>query len=162
MKQTWLTSSKVLRPVASVLMMLVLVGLLAWSFTHLPRNPVHGHPIAASSAPAHSGPPWIYGAQGARFTLIEYADLECPYCQAYFPILRRWIDAHPEVNWQWHHLPLSMHEPATTQEARVAECAGETGGPAAFWQAVASVYQHTPRDGPGLPTCTPLLPTSAP
>jgi hypothetical protein len=25
-----------------------------------------------------AGPPWIYGRPDARFTLIEYADLECP------------------------------------------------------------------------------------
>src|SRR6266851_99555 len=121
MRQTWLTSSKVPQPLAFVSMTFALLVLLAWSFVYLPRHPVHGHPIAASSGSAHAGPPWIYGTEGARFTLVEYADLECPYCQAYFPILRRWIDAHPEVNWQWHHLPLSVHEPATSREARIAE-----------------------------------------
>jgi protein-disulfide isomerase len=152
MRQTWLTSSKVPGPLAFVSMTIVLLVLLAWSFAYLPRHPVHGHPIAASPGPAHAGPPWIYGTESARFTLVEYADLECPYCQEYFPILRRWIDAHPEVNWQWHHLPLSVHEPATSREARIAECAGETGGRAAFWQAVAWIYQHTRSDGQGLPT----------
>jgi hypothetical protein len=153
MPPTWLTSSKLIRPLVFVAIALVLVGLLAWSFAHLPRSAVRANPFAAaSSAPAHSGPPWIYGTQGARFTLIEYADLECPYCQAYFPILRAWIDAHPEVNWQWHHLPLSIHEPAATREARVAECAGEIGGHAEFWRAVAWIYQHARGDGQGLPT----------
>jgi protein-disulfide isomerase len=56
------------------------------------------------------------------------------------------------MNWQWHHLPLSVHEPATTREARLAECAGETGGHVAFWQAVTWIYQHTRSDGQGLPT----------
>jgi protein-disulfide isomerase len=149
MRQNWFTSRKVLMSVALALM--VLVGLLAWSFGHVVRNRVHGHPAAASSAPAPLGPPWIHGKADARFTLVEYADLECPYCEAYFPILRRWIDANPEVNWQWHHLPLSEHEPATTREARLAECAGETGGHAAFWLAVAWIYQHTRSDGQGLP-----------
>jgi len=55
------------------------------------------------------------------------------------------------VNWQWHHLPLSMHEPAATAEARLAECAGETGGHATFWQAVAWLYSNTRGDGQGLP-----------
>ena len=83
--------------------------------------------------------------------MVGYADLECPYCRAYFPALKRWIDAHPEVNWQWHHLPLSMHEPAATAEARLAECAGETGGHASFWQAEAWLYANTRGDGQGLP-----------
>jgi protein-disulfide isomerase len=83
--------------------------------------------------------------------VVGYADLECPYCRAYFPALKRWIDAHPEVNWQWHHLPLSMHEPAATAGARLVECAGETGGHATFWQAVAWLYSNTRGDGHGLP-----------
>ena len=83
--------------------------------------------------------------------MIGYADLECPHCRAYFPALKRWIDAHPEVNWQWHHLPLSMHEPAARAGARLAECAGETGGHATFWQAVAWLYSNTRGDGQGVP-----------
>jgi protein-disulfide isomerase len=105
--------------------------------------------VVAAVQPA--GPPWRYGRSEARFTVIEYADLECPYCRAHFAVLRRWIDAHPEVNLQWHHLPLTMHEPAASKGARLAECVGEANGHAAFWQAVAWVYTHTRGDGQGLP-----------
>lgn len=125
----------------------VMIGLLVWWLGHSLQD---DGPIAEASAIA--GPPWRYGRMDARFTLIEYADLECPYCQAYFPILRHWIDANPDVNWQWHHLPLPMHQPAATQEARLAECAGETGGRTAFWNTVAWIYQHTLGDGRGLPS----------
>lgn len=104
-----------------------------------------------SSPPSSPGPPWVYGRADARFTVVEYADLECPYCRAYFPVLKGWIDAHPEVNWQWRHLPLNMHDPAATREARLAECAGEVGGNAAFWKAAAWLYTHTRGDGQGLP-----------
>jgi len=106
---------------------------------------------AIADISASTGPPWRYGRLDARFTLVEYADLECPYCQAYFPELKRWIDANPDVNWQWHHLPLLMHEPAATHGARLAECAGESGGRAAFWSTVSWIYQHTLGNGSGLP-----------
>ena len=102
-----------------------------------------------SSAPA--GPPWRYGRVDARFTVVEYADLECPFCRAYFAVLKRWIDQHPEVAWQWHHLPLSMHEPAASADARLVECVGQAGGHAAFWQAAEWVYAHTRGDGQGIP-----------
>ena len=101
---------------------------------------------------ARSSPPWIYGRLDARFTLIEYADLECPYCRQYFPRLQEWISQHPDVNWQWHHLPLPMHEPAATRSARLAECAGAVGGTSAFWSTVAWIYQQTRGDGLGLPS----------
>lgn len=95
--------------------------------------------------------PWIYGNPAARFTTIEYADLECPYCRAYFPVLRHWIDEHREVNWEWRSLPLAMHEPAALREALLAECAGEVGGNGTFWRAVAWIYAHTRGEGAGLP-----------
>ena len=66
-------------------------------------------------------------------------------------MLKRWIDTHPEVGLQWHHLPLPMHEPAASKDARLVECVGEAGGHRAFWQAVEWVYTHTRGDGQGLP-----------
>lgn len=106
----------------------------------------HRSPSASTTAP-----PWVYGNAHARYTLIEYADLECPYCKAYFPLLKAWIDTHPEVNWQWQHRPLAIHETAATREARLAECAGRTYGNDGFWRAVAWIYANTRGNGEGLP-----------
>ncbi|WP_117182320.1 DsbA family protein [Pseudomonas amygdali] len=93
---------------------------------------------------------WVYGNRGARFTIVEYADLECPYCKDYFPQLKAWVDQHPDVNLQWHHLPLPMHEPAASYEARWAECAGIERGNDAFWLAVELIYQRTRSNGAGV------------
>jgi len=96
-------------------------------------------------------PPWRYGTADARFTLVFYADLECPYCKDYSSPLRRWIDANPDVNLHWHHLPLPIHEPAASEQARWVECAGQIGGNTAFWRAVQWVYANTRSDGRGVP-----------
>lgn len=124
-------------------MVVTVIAAISGSLTRSPSGAVH----TPSPAPRPEnrnpvGPPWTYGRPDTRFTLVEYADLECSYCRAYFPVLRQWIDANPEVNWQWHHLPLSMHDPAATQVAHVAECVGETSGNTAFWNAIAWIYQH--------------------
>ena len=130
----------------------VSVVLLTWVLSlRSPSSQYAGDPPSESM-----GPPWLYGHLDARFTVVAYADLECPFCQTYFPILRQWIDTRPEVNWQWHHLPLAFHEPAATQGARLAECTGEVSGRSAFWQAIAWVYRHTRGDGQGVPTETPI------
>nr|WP_051519211.1 DsbA family protein [Pseudomonas chlororaphis] len=97
-----------------------------------------------------SGPPWVYGNSKARFTLVIYADFECPYCQAYIPQLMRWVKTNPDVALQWRHLPLAAHEPAASREARLAECFGETGGASMFWQAVDWIYTHTRGNGQGV------------
>ncbi len=105
-------------------------------------------PISASPEP---GPPWQLGNPQGRFTLTFYADLECPFCRAYFPVLKRWVSESPDVRLQWNHMPLAAHEPAASTEARLVECAAETTGHTAFWQAVDWVYAHTRGDGQGLP-----------
>ncbi|MFT3803455.1 MAG: thioredoxin domain-containing protein [Burkholderiaceae bacterium] len=133
---------------------LVLLLLLAWflSGPPAPNAPLPAADDAPAATPAQqAGPPWHHGAADARFTLILYADLECPYCKAYVPQVMAWVDQHPDTRLRWHHLPLPAHEPAATQLASLAECAGEAGGTAAFWQAVAWLYQHTRGDGQGLP-----------
>ena len=116
-----------------------------------PQHNAVADSLTPSPPSAPAGPPWRYGRPDARFTVVEYADLECPFCRTYFPVLKRWIDGHREVNWQWRHLPLTMHEPAASAEARLVECLGEADGPTAFWQAVDWVYAHTRGDGQGLP-----------
>ena len=83
--------------------------------------------------------------------MIVYADLECPFCQSYTPELQQWIASQHDVNLQWHHLPLSIHQPAATQQALWIECVGEAIGHAGFWDAVSWVYAHTRSDGLGLP-----------
>jgi protein-disulfide isomerase len=133
-----------------VMVVMTLAG-TGWMLLHAPQSAPESVVASESEASKPAGPPWLYGRADARFTVVGYADLECPYCRAYFPTLKRWIDVHPEVNWQWHHVPLAMHEPAASTQARIAECAGETGGHAAFWQAVAWLYAHTRSDGQGLP-----------
>lgn len=94
-----------------------------------------------------SGPPWLLGNPDARFTVVFYADLECPYCKAYSPQIRQWVSEHEDVNLRWHHMPLTVHEPAAGQEARLVECAGLAGGHEAFWSAVQWVYANTRGDG---------------
>lgn len=130
---------------------ILVVGLLGWLLYRTPGAPA---PRTGPEAPqAHpAGPPWRHGPADARFTLTLYADLECPFCKAYYPTLMAWIDAHPEASLRWHHLPLAMHDPEASRLARVAECAGEAQGHEAFFGAIAWLYQNTRGDGQGLPT----------
>lgn len=107
--------------------------------------------FAAVKPPATPEPPtFVYGNAKARFTLIEYADLECPYCKDAFPQLKQLIDRQASLNWQWHHLPLAMHGEAALYEARLVTCAGWLGGSTTFWQAIEAVYQHSRGNGAGL------------
>jgi len=126
---------------------------LIWFMVRPPGEPAPqpAAPVSTANTKQAAGPPWRLGSPEARFTIVFYADLECPYCKSYSPQLRQWIDAHQDVNLQWHHLPLSIHEPAASREARLVECAGQAGGHEAFWTAAQWVYANTHSDGRGVP-----------
>ena len=126
---------------------ILLIALAAWLSLSAPDSAPERR---SSTADGKFNPPWIYGRSDARFTIVEYADLACTFCRAYFPVLRHWITEHPDVNWQWHHFPLSAHESAGMQAARRVECVGESAGNAAFWDAVAWAYQRTDPSGTGV------------
>ena len=135
-------------------LLLCAVGLLAVLLFALLAVVLRDSPDAAPTPTTQhhpGGPPWRHGQADARFVLTFYADLECPFCRDYFPLLKRWVGDNTDVAMQWHHQPLAAHEPAASAEARLAECAAEAGGHAAFWQAVEWVYAHTRSDGQGLP-----------
>lgn len=67
----------------------VTVCLIMLSFQRSPDHAQPAGPSPSADLPHHSGPPWRYGPGAARFTVIVYADLECPFCQSYTTELRQ-------------------------------------------------------------------------
>ncbi|UVH51885.1 thioredoxin domain-containing protein [Pseudomonas sp. CBSPBW29] len=128
----------------------VLMVLLIWLAAKSPGEYKLQAPTPVGTAQIE-GPPWRMGNSEGRFTLTLYADLECPFCRAYFRQIKRWVSENKDVSLQWHHMPLTAHEPAASAEARLAECAAEANGNGAFWQAIEWIYAHTRADGQGLP-----------
>ncbi|KPX35946.1 thioredoxin domain-containing protein [Pseudomonas ficuserectae] len=104
------------------------------------------------AAPGKASDETVYsqGQVKARYTITVFADLECPFCKHYLPELQNWVHSRADSKLVWQHLPLSMHEPAATREALIAECAGWIGGNEAFWRTTALIFQQTGGDGAGL------------
>lgn len=93
----------------------------------------------------------IYGDLGARFTLVEFSDLECPYCKQFHDTPKQIVDASKgNVNWQWKHMPLDFHNPAALKEALAAECVAEQKGNRGFWVFVNDVFQYSQGNGRGV------------
>lgn len=100
----------------------------------------------------------IYGNVEARFTLLEFSDTECPYCQRFHDTPKQIVDnSKGNVNWQWKHLPLGFHNPAAKQQAIAAECVREQKGNKAFWVFLDDVFKQTQLNGQGVSDMTGLL-----
>lgn len=97
----------------------------------------------------------IYGDLNARFTLVEFSDLECPYCKRFHNTPKRIVDgSNGMVNWQWKHLPLGFHNPAAQVQAQAAECVAEVGGNRKFWMFLDAIFEESRGNGQGVPSLT--------
>ncbi|BFM18787.1 hypothetical protein R50073_49700 (plasmid) [Maricurvus nonylphenolicus] len=92
----------------------------------------------------------IYGEEDARFTLVEFSDLECPFCKRFHSVPKEVVDASSgRVNWEWKHLPLPSHNPVASVEAQASECVAEIKGNRAFWVYIHQVFDETKGNGQG-------------
>ena len=87
-----------------------------------------------TEAPAAAAPFNELGRPDAPITIVEYSDLQCPYCARHaaqtFPELRRNYVDTGKVRYEARDLPLAMHAYAVPA-AVAARCAGEQGR---FWE----------------------------
>ncbi|MET0694645.1 MAG: Na+/H+ antiporter NhaA, partial [Propionibacteriaceae bacterium] len=73
----------------------------------------------------------VRGLVDAPITLLEYGDLECPYCGMAEPAVRELLSCSDDVRYVWRHLPLSDVHPHAQLAAEAAEAAGRQDR---FWE----------------------------
>jgi protein-disulfide isomerase len=83
----------------------------------------------------------IRGTAGATITILEYSDLECPFCARVHPTTNQLLaDYNGKVNLVFRHFPLSFHQNAQ-KAAEATECAAELGGNDKFWAMTDMIFE---------------------
>lgn len=78
----------------------------------------------------------ILGNPSAPVVVVEYSDLECPFCARFHETMRQVMDAYGkngEVAWVYRHFPLEQIHSTARIAAEASECAAELGGNEKFW-----------------------------
>ena len=145
-------NNKITVPIAIVIAGVVIGGAILLSNTKIERvankaptdvdQPATAGEIRPISADDH-----ILGNPNAAITVIEYSDLECPYCKVFHQTMHRIIDEYGkegEVAWVYRHFPLDQLHPKARKEAEATECAAELGGNSAFWKYTDRLFEITP------------------
>jgi len=81
----------------------------------------------------------IRGPEDAPITLVEYGDLECPYCGKAETIVRELLADFGDLRYVWRHLPLSDVHPFAQLAAEAAEAAAAQGK---FWEMHDLLLEH--------------------
>lgn len=81
------------------------------------------------------------GSAAAKLTLVEYSDMECPYCGDFHPTLKQLVtEMGDRVAWVYRHFPLTSIHQSALPAALASECVAEAKGDDAFWAFVDAAF----------------------
>ncbi len=87
----------------------------------------------------------ILGSINAPLKIVEFSDLECPFCKDFHQTMKQIIEEYEgQVAWAYRHFPLDSIHSKARKEAEATECAAEQGGNDAFWSYVDRLFEITP------------------
>jgi protein-disulfide isomerase len=94
----------------------------------------------ALTLPVTSDRDHIQGPAGARVTLVEYGDFECPYCGAAYPIVKQVQQRMGDgLRFVFRNFPITTSHPHAAQAAEAAEAASAQGS---FWEMHDQLYEN--------------------
>ncbi|MEK7513205.1 MAG: thioredoxin domain-containing protein [Patescibacteria group bacterium] len=158
-----------LLPVSIMVAAVLIAGSLVYSAgkradTGTKNEPADGNPAAvAQPSPVNVKPvtagDHILGDPNAPVKVIEFSDLECPFCKRFHYTMKQAVEAYDgKVAWVYRHSPIDQLHSKARKEAEASECAAELGGNEKFWAYLDRLFELTPSNN-GLDLA--LLPTIA-
>ncbi len=75
----------------------------------------------------------IVGNRNSKTIILEYSDLDCPYCRNFHSTMKQVSASNEDVAWVYRHYPIPQLHPDAPKKAEATECAWEQGGNEAFW-----------------------------
>jgi protein-disulfide isomerase len=87
----------------------------------------------------------IRGNINAPVKIVEYSDLECPFCKTFHATLRQAFNDYGanKIAWIYRQSPIASLHPKAEKEAEASECANELGGNDVFWKFIDRLFEVT-------------------
>lgn len=83
----------------------------------------------------------IRGDIKAPVKIIEFSDLECPFCGRFHPTMQQAFNEYQgKVAWIYRHFPLESIHPTARPLAEASECAASIGGNDKFWEFIDTAF----------------------
>jgi len=80
----------------------------------------------------------VRGSSDPDITIVEYSDLDCPFCHKLHATLLMLLDQHDNIQWVYRHTPITSLHPDAYRKALASECVYELSGnnETKFWKFV--------------------------
>lgn len=99
------------------------------------------------NVPAVTSEDHILGNPDAPVVIVEYTDLECPFCKVFHETMKQVMDEYGEsgnVAWVLRNFPLEQLHPNAPRLAEAAECVAELGGNTSYWSFIDAMFTVAP------------------
>lgn len=99
------------------------------------------------SVPDVSAEDHILGNPDAPIVIVEYSDIECPFCKQFHITMQQIMEEYGkdgQVAWVYRHFPLAQLHPNAPRLAEASECVAELAGEDAFWNFLDEVFAVAP------------------
>lgn len=123
----------------------------------IPQPSTSPSQLPPSGTPPSGTPPevtnedHIRGNKDAPVTIVEFSDLQCPFCRRFHPTMQQILQNYPnQVRWVYKHFPLDAIHSEARPAAEASECVWEQKGEDGFWQFVDGVFENQDRIGSAL------------
>ncbi len=117
-----------------IVLVLALIAFFVWNKAETVKKDNLPVTVNLSAADHRLGNP------NAKVTVIEFADLQCPACKAFDPIVTQVIAEYPDrVNFVFKHFPLATIHQNAILGAMATEAAAAQGK---FWEMKKTLYEN--------------------
>jgi protein-disulfide isomerase len=136
-----------LSPSISILIAgVIIAGAVVFTNTRTPAAPVQAAgeqqaPTTQTKVPAPNAQDHIIGSPTAPLVLVEYSDIQCPFCSMVMPTLKRLAEeSNGQIAWVYRHFPLDSIHPQAIPAALASECVAEQLGNEGFWKFIDTMF----------------------
>ena len=135
-------------PIAIIIAGAIIAGALYFTKgTTAPKeNTANNEPTIADVAPVTPND-HILGNPNAPIVIVEYSDMECPFCKTFHSTMNQIMDEYGKdgkVAWVYRHFPIDQLHSKADKEAEATECAFAQGGNEMFWKYINRIFEVTP------------------
>lgn len=111
-----------------------------------PTNDIPNGKLTAEQAkrvPAATDNDHIKGSKDAAVIIIEYSDLQCPFCEKFHPTMQQALNEYGnKIAWVYRQFPLTSIHPRALPSANASECVAALAGGDAFWKFIDTIFSN--------------------